>query len=539
MKMIPEEIIEEPLSLSLAPYTGVWTKEEAGHLLRRTLIGPTFPQLQQAIADGLETTVNNLLQLTPTDPPLAYHPDEAVVPIGTTWVNAPYPSGFTVDTANTRRASLMSYSMQRINKIAFSIQEKMCLFFTNHFGVNLATEARAMYQLHEIYRTYCLGDFKQMIKEVTINPAMLDFLNGNTNNIYSPNENFSRELLELFTVGRGPQIGPGDYSTYTEADVQAGAKILTGWSNWDVFSDVYPTAISTFNPGLHDSSTKILSSYFGNAVVNNADENEYANYIDLIFQLPSMGRHICRKLYRWFVNYDITPTIESTIITEMTTTFQNNNWNLYPVMEQLLKSEHFFDVSLRGTIIKNPIEFFFSFMKPSFTTPNYTIGTNYHIFLHAYWRCGGLGMYVFAPPSVGGWTAYYQVPSFSKTWANSYLMKGRFDTSDWLIMQWGIDSGGNTWRIDSFALIASLSNPSNAEDVISDLEALFSPKPLSSATRLMLKSILTNGLPDFEWTVQYNDYLANPGDLFYSEAVRNRVESLLKRFTQLPQFHIM
>lgn len=537
--MIPEETIIEPVSLSLAPYTGTWTKAEAAHLLRRTLFGPTFPQIQQAITDGMVATVDNLLQLPTTSAPLTFHPDEAIAAFGTTWINSPYPSSNAGPSNNARKISLAARTMERINTVNFSIQEKMCLFWANHFGVNFDSESRALYQLHELYRANGLGNFKQLVKDVTINPAMLDFLNGNSNNQYSPNENYSRELLELFTVGKGPQVGPGDYSTYTETDIFEGAKVLTGWTNWEMYSDVNPTAISTFMPGLHDTSTKTLSSYFGNASIPDAGANEYSNYIDIIFQQPNMAKFICRKLYRWFVNYDLTPTVESTVISDMATTLESNNWSILAVMDELLKSEHFYDVAIRGAIIKNPVEFIFSFMKASMSEPTYDLATNYELYLNAYWSCENLGMGIFSPPSVGGWTAYYQVPSFSKLWANSFYIKRRFEYSAWLTLYGGYNVGGNQWNVKALNLLDSLSNPGNAVAVIDDLETLFSPKPLSAATKIGLKAILTNGLPDFEWTVQYTDYINNPGNTTFSDPVRQRVEFVLVRFTQLPQFHII
>ncbi len=539
MSMIPEETTQEPISLSLAPFTGTWTAAEAAHLLRRTLFGPTFQQIQQSVADGMNTTVNALLQLPVTAPPLTAHPDEQIAAFGTTWINSPYPSSGGDPTVQARKISLIARQMERINTVNLSIQEKMCLFWSNHFGVNFDSEGRALYQLHEIYRANALGNFKQLVKDVTINPAMLDFLNGGSNNQFSPNENFSRELLELFSVGKGAQLGVGDYSTYTELDIQEGAKILTGWTNWEMYSDVNLTAESEFNAGLHDSSTKTLSAYFGNTAIPDAGANEYANYIDVLFQQPNMAKFICSKIYRWFVNYDLTPTVEATVISDMATTLESNNWSIIAVMDELLKSEHFYDISVRGAIIKNPVEYIFSFMKPSLSVPSYDLATNYELYLNAHWSCENLGMSVFAPPSVGGWTAYYQVPSFSKLWANSFFIKRRFEYSAWLTLYGGYDVGGNKWNVDALTFLGTLSNPNSAVAVIDDFETLFSPKPLTAATKLMLKTILTNGLPDFEWSVQYTDYINNPGNLTYSEPVKQRIQFVLTRFTQLPQFHII
>jgi uncharacterized protein (DUF1800 family) len=534
--MKPEEHIEEPISLSLTQYTGPWTEWEAAHLLRRTMMGPTYAQIQQAVTNGMVSTVNTLLTLPTTNPPLTYSTDEAVAPIGSTWVTSVYPAANPSVTDNARGNSLGAWMMQRCNQQTMSIQEKMCLFWTNHFGVEGSADARGIYNLHELYRQQCLGNFKQLVKDVTIEPMMLIFLNGTTNNAFSPNENYARELLELFTVGKGPQIGPGDYTNYTETDIFESAKILTGWVVENQFSTMAPSPTATFYPILHDASTKNLSSYFGSAAISDAGASEYSNYIDIIFQQPNMAKHICRKIYRWFVNYDLTPAVESTVITGMAQTLEANNFLIYPVMDELLKSEHFYDMSVRGAIIKNPIEHLFSMLNASSSQPAYGLTTDYELYLQLYSFSIVLGMHYFKPPSVGGWTAYYQTPSYSKLWANSSYIKLRFDLSSYLTITTGISSGGNFFKVDALSLVNGLSLPSSAPDVIDDLALVFTPKGMSASNKLILKSILTNGQPDFEWTLQYTDYQADPGNIALSNPIRQRAEFVLYRLFQMPEF---
>lgn len=537
--MIPEDYVQEPISLSLTPYTGTWTSAEAAHLLRRTMFGPTLAQIQQAVSGGMNATVAQLLTLPTVNPPLAYHPDEAITPIGSTWINDVYPSSNATATDGARKYSLGAWMMQRLNQQTVSIQEKMCLFWVNHFGIDATTEAKASYLLNEKYRNQCLGNFKQLVKDVTVDVQMLIFLNGTTNNAFAPNENYSRELLELFSVGKGPQTGPGDYTNYNEADVAAGAKILTGWIVQDLWSTTVANPSSTFTPILHDTSTKQLSAHFGNATVTDAQALEYANYIDILFAQPNMALHICRKIYRYFVNYDLTPTVESTVIADMATTLTSNNFNIMPVMDELLKSQHFYDISVRGAIIKNPLEVIFSMVNATSTFPTSTLATNYEIYLNIYAVCQVMGMDYFHPPSVGGWTAYYQTPAFSKLWANSSLLKLRFDIGTLLTITNGLNVNGTFFKLNCLAFVDALSNPSNAVQVIDDIALVFTPKGLSVTDKLILKSILTNGQPDFEWTLQYNDYLSNPGNSTYSTPVRQRVEFVLYRLFNMPQFQTL
>jgi uncharacterized protein (DUF1800 family) len=534
--MIPQEDIEVPVSLSLTPYGGPWTKVQAAHLLRRTLFGPTFEQIEQAVADGMDTTVAQLLTLPATTPPLSYLPEETIAAYGTTWVTSVYPASSPDIVDNARRASLGAWIMERINNPALSIQEKMCLFWNNHFGVEGTFDARAIYNLHELYRNNCLGNFKQLVKSVTLDPNMLLFLNGASNNQYSPNENYSRELLELFTVGKGLQVGPGDYSNYTEADVAAGAKILTGWTVDGLLSTTMTSPVAVYYPILHDATIKTLSGYFGNATIANADQLEYSNYIDVIFQQPDMAKFICRKLYRWFVNYDLTQDVEDTVIADMATTLENNNFEILPVMEELLKSEHFYDVSMLGAIIKNPIECMFSMFNSTHSAPDFGLDTNYAMYVNLYNFADVLGMNYFRPPSVGGWTSYYQAPSYSKLWVNSSLIKLRFDIATYMTVFTGLVINGNAFKVNALGLLNGLSLPSDAPQVIDDIVDVFCPKGLSTTQKLTLKALLTNGLPDFEWTLQYNEYLANPGNATYSDPVRQRVEFVLYRLFQMPEF---
>lgn len=534
--MTPEEHVDVPVSLSLTPYSGTWTKVQAAHLLRRTLFGPTFEQIQQAVADGMDATVAQLLTLPVTNPPLSYQAGEAVAAFGTTWVTSVYPSGNTSPTDNARRASLAGWMMQRANQATLSIQEKMCLFWDNHFGVEGTFDARAIYNLHELYRTNCLGNFKQLVKSVTIDPNMLLFLNGASNNLYSPNENYSRELLELFTVGKGLQVGPGDYSNYTEADVAAGAKILTGWYVDGMLSTTMTSPVGVYTPMLHDATIKTLSAHFGGATIANADSLEYANYLDVIFQQPDMAKFICRKLYRWFVNYDLTQAVEDTVIADMATTLESNNFDILPVMDQLLKSDHFYDVTMLGTIIKNPLEHMFSLLNSTHSAPAYDLATNYDMYLQVYYLAQTLGMDYFRPPSVGGWTSYYQAPSFSRLWANSSYIKLRFDLTSYMTVYTGIQVNGHFFKVNSLGFLDGLSLPNSAPQVIDDIVDVFCPKGLAASQKLVLKSLLTNGLPDFEWTTQYNDYTANPGNTTYSDPVRQRVEYVLYRLFQMPEF---
>lgn len=534
----------EPLpgvSLSMTPYAGPWTKTEAAHLLRRTTFGATNQEILGAVTNGMNATVATLLQIPAIGDPLAYHPDETVVSQGQTWVNALYPSNpqdaQAVEIA--RQLSMGGWVMERLNSETLTIAEKICLFWHNHFSAVPAPDSRATYDYHMLLRSHALGDFKQMVKDVTVNPCMLIFLNGATNNVFSPNENYARELLELFTIGKGPQIGPGDYTHYTEHDVAEAAKILTGYYVQGLQSDAQTTVDAVYDTILHDQSTKTLSSKFNNAVIPTNGANEYADLIDIIFLQDEVAHHICRKLYRYFVNYDLTPSVETTVIAEMAQTFLTNNYQIVPVLTELFSSEHFYDLSVRGALIKGPLDMMFSMWNSCDSTPNFGLETDYEMLLNVYWFSEALGQAYAAPPSVAGWPAYYQTPSFSKLWVNATHIKTRFDISLWITLAAGIPVNGDNWKIDALHVVDNLSLPADAPAVIQDLVDMFCPKGLTVVQQTALKLILTGGLPDFEWTVQYNEYQANIGNPTFEDPVRLRVELVLSELFQSPEFHTM
>ena len=538
---MPDNENEVEISFAMTPYAGPWTKAEAAHLLRRTMFGPTNQQILDAVADGMNTTVTNLLQIPAVGDPLTFHPDEIIATQGATWINSVYPTdpvvAQSVDTA--RQLSLGAWLFERINKEEVSIAEKMCLFWQNHFAASAGFDTRAAYDYFELLRSHALGNFKQLVKDVTINPNMLLFLDGATNTVYSPNENYARELLELFTIGKGPQIGPGDYTNYTEDDVAAGAKILTGYILQGLRSDSLTQVTSVFTPILHDTSTKVLSSHFGGVSIPNGGANEYSDYIDIIFQQDEVARFICRKLYRYFVNFDLTPDVETNVIAEMSSTLIANNYDVLPVLTELFTSEHFYDVSVRGALIRGPLDMLYSMLNSTESQTNYALDTDYQMQLNVYAVANVLGQGYLAPPSVAGWPAYYQTPAYTQLWMNATHLKTRFDVSTFMTILTGIPVNGENWKVNSLGFLDNLSIPADPVQVIDDMVDLFCPKGLDTLQKLILKSILTNGQPDFEWTIQYNEYIVDQGNPAVADPVRQRVELVLARVFQMPEFHTM
>ena len=186
--------------------------------------------------------------------------------------------------------------------------------------------ARLCYSYLKMFSDNPAGNFKTLIRTMATHPAMMLYLNNQSNSNSSPDENFAREVMELFTLGKDP------LSQYTEADVIQAAKVLSGWRLLNANS-ITPT--TTFVPSLHNTSSKQFSSFFNNTIISNTGATELDTFIDMIFSKTKVvSEYICRRLYRFFVYYDIDATTETNIITPLALTFVANNWNIAPVLNQ-------------------------------------------------------------------------------------------------------------------------------------------------------------------------------------------------------------
>ncbi len=198
------------------------------------------------------------------------------------------------------------------------LREKMALFWHNHFVTESRTYRLApyAYQYLTLLRTHALGNFRTFVREIGLTPAMLIYLNGTQNRAGNPNENYARELLELFTMGIGH---------YTQQDIQEIARALTGWVV------EHATLSSRFVPARFDNGRKTIfgqTDYFG-----------YDDVIDLTLQerARETALFICRKLYRFFVYNEP----DEAIVAQLADTFQEHDFEIAPVVEQLLSSAPF------------------------------------------------------------------------------------------------------------------------------------------------------------------------------------------------------
>ena len=520
---------------TLAPYTGPWGKAQAAHLLRRSLFGPTRGEIQAAASASLSAVLDGLLTAPATPSlPMNVSTADTTVPIGQTWVG----QAFDQTLEGARRTSLRDWWLGQQLGQGGSLREKMTLFWHNHFVIEFGdiNSAQYGYEYVRLLRQYALGNVKQLAKDVTITPAMLRYLNGNASTASAPNENYGRELLELFTVGKGPLIGTGNYTTYTEADVQAAAKVLTGWR------DNATTVAGYFTASRHDTSTKQFSAAFGNAKIAPNGANEYQDLIDLVFKQSATAAFLVRKLYRWFVYYVIDAQIESDIIQPLASLLLSSNYEVAPVLRALLGSQHFFDLANVGCLIKSPLDFTLSVCRqfelafPPASSPVAQYGMWDYLYSLALVQQQSLG----DPPNVAGWVAYYQTPQYHELWINAVTLPRRNQATDLLLGTTGYTRNSFTIKADLVAWVQALPTATALDPnlVIAEFAQLMVPLDLTANQLAFLKNALIPGLPDFEWTVEWNQYLAAPTNTAKRNAVASKLSAMARALAGLAEYQL-
>lgn len=518
---------------SFEPYTGPWDFSIAAHLLRRTIFGPTKTEINQAVEEGMTATFERLLGPTPTLTPPIYYDfmNDPVVPLGQTWINDP-PLDIS-GISGARKRSMLSWQFQAMRDTRVHIIEKLSLFWHNHFVVAGSPRATQVYNYQQILRQNALGNFKTLVEEITVDSSMLVYLNGTQNEVNGPNENYARELLELFTLGKGPTIGPGNYTHYTEDDIIQIARALTGWRHSSPATVGFDPTISRFVTNRHDDQEKILSESFDSEVIQNEEENEYKRVIDIIFQKNQVATFICEKLYRWFVHPEIAPEIETNVIAPMAQMLIDNNYEIKDVLRALLSSEHFYDFSIRGCMLSNPIDHLFKLLGTLQVSMPDDYVTDYNLMNFFRNQMMDAGMGIHDHPSVAGWKAYYQAPQFDKLWINSFSLTLRQNLTQRLIN--GFNRNGFRLEIDVLGFVANLDNPEDPNEMIREIGDLIFVQSLDDEQIMALKEILIPGLPDFEWTVEYGGYVNGDPDL--EDAVKSKLKSLFGAMLNMPEFH--
>ncbi len=419
-------------SNDLTPYTGAWTDTTLRHLLRRAMLGVPLAQFQAAQALGsMSAVVAQLLTDKPTPaPPGTYVGVIAPPDAGDLGQSKLLAAQDANSLEQTRIAQVADWWMDLILQENLSITEHMTLLWSNHFviGTDVVQKAAYVYTYNQTLRANALGNMKTFVEAISIDPAMLLYLNGNQNYDGKPlpgssgtgtniNENYARELQELFTMGLNDPIT--GVPNYTETDVQQAAMALTGWA---------PTTtapfVGTFYPNSHSNDSKTYLGQKGNWGLT--------DIINIIFNYTGpAGKNragftsaywFCQKIYMEFVYYVPNPSV----VTAMANVMLDNNWDVKPVLSALLQSAHFYDSSVQNAQLKSPVNFIASLVREfgltytpfSTTDPSWdgtsrngnnikiyadpNISLSYLTLSNAY-GAAELGQQLLQPPNVKGW----------------------------------------------------------------------------------------------------------------------------------------
>lgn len=536
----------ETTSTGLNEYTGEWTKKQVGHLLKRTLFGVKKSELNYFSGLTMNEAVDELLTTIDTDsPPInnyefpEFEISDPDVNEGESWVEAPYNNTL----EGMRIQSLKGWILDHMLDGEPKIHQKLTLFWHNLLVTQFWSVfvAKGSYKYYKMLYDHAFGNYKELIKLLTLDPAMLFFLNGTFNNKEAPDENYARELQELFCIGKGPNAG------FTEGDVQAAARVLTGWVVKDVGFDIPGPVESRFFAGFHDANDKQFSSFYGNRVIEGrtggAGSLETDELLDMIFDNNETALYICRRLYNFFVYHEIDEATESNVIEPLAAIFRTNNYEIFPVLQALFKSEHFFDVANYGAVIKNPADHLLGMWRTfDIDRTGFDIKNKLRVNLSLLWSLSEVGMEVGDPPSVAGWQAYYQEPSFDRFWVNTDTITKRVIRQDSLLFPgWG-HWVTPTIRInaDLLAFIESLDNGSDPNALIDEVSELFHGIELSQEIKDGFKSVLLSGqADDFYWTDAWNLYLADKKNNENRLIVENRLVAFFQPFLQLAEFQLM
>ena len=385
------------------------------------------------------------------------------------------------------------------NFLSDGFRERLTLFWSNHFVTEYYDYNRSqyLYQYHSRLQQYSLGNFKEFVSAVGLEPAMLLYLNGYSNKKKAPNENYARELYELFTLGEG--------NGYTSSDITETSRALTGYNK---YSNGNGSTI-IFNENTFDAGEKTIFGKIGNW--------GYQDVIDILFQEKKelIANFICEKLYKYFVS----PVLNKKIISELASIFISNNFELVPVYQQLFKSEHFFDLNSSNVLIKSPIDLFvfmqndFEFVFPQNFQKNHT---NY---MKA--RCIEMGQEIFKPIDVAGWQENHD-------WISTGTLPMRWEFIEYILNRhWA----GNKEQFRTFIISLVGQNEKDPKVIVDKLkDYMFCKYDIKEEERLDAVNIFKGEIPDnyFEdgtWTLNY-------------ESVPSQVYNLMLFFISLPEFQL-
>ena len=546
----------------LDPYIPVLTAKTAAHLLRRATFGPTQAEITAFTGLTASQAVQQLIgnaNYTPAPIDL----NEAMPTAGQAVATIPWDGN-----RNSELGYFVAYWWMGVmlgQNQPVSLLDKLTLFWQNHFVTARETvdDYRFIWRNLKLLRDNAFGNFRQLVIDVTKDPAMLIYQNGSENRVGAPNENYGRELQELFTIGVRDVAGNANY---TEDDVKEASRTLTGWTVTNYWQPGSTTISTVFDPTRHDPTDKVFSAKYGNAIITGrsgatAGDMELADLTTMILNRPETARFMCRKLYRWFVNPTITPDIELNVIVPLATFFASptNDWKIRPVLEKLLTSQVFFAEANIGAIVKSPAEmmlgllrFYGQIPRDMLTQP--AAFRKYMDFV--YYRMRDLQQPILDQLTVFGYDAYYQT-GYSKVWINTNTIVLRGEFVNYLVQGWYEVAPGYRLQIQLVEMIEAIqpnfadvpplpqTSPSIGTPAVTCVQVLdtllknlFATDISQAQKDFLIDMILMQELPRLSWEFEWNAYRREPTDSYRRNTVLWRLQNLMKYMLRMAEYQV-
>lgn len=472
-----------PLSVYNDSVTNPWDINKVRHVLRRLGYGLDLAQeafiLTQTPSVFIENYINTAAGYATTP-----------APSWGNWARSDYS-----DYGAERFPQIVEWRAQALNDtLNLNFRARMTLFWHNHFVTKIEDYSSPswMYQYYNLLQTHALGNFKTLVVEIGKNEAMLSFLNGRSNRRNNPNENYARELFELFTLGEN--------NNYTQNDIVEAARALTGYNDY-----LEPGASINFQSSTFDDTPKTI---FGTTA-----NYDHDSLIDHLFAVRSIeiSQHIVKKIYKVFVSPQLP---DQGIIDQLALTFRNSNWEILPVVKQLFKSDHFFDPAAMATIIRDPLDCLCIFIKEAnFAFPQSEINTLFY-FVNL------LGQEYFNPVDVAGWQG-------DQDWVNSSTITGRWQGLEYIMWSmWNIDQ--EIYRNIALDTSASTNDPAIiSRDIIDRFlpQSLYTASDYAIATTVFKGDVPQNYYDNMQWDLNWG-------------SVPYQVVLLLQHIFRMPEFQL-
>jgi uncharacterized protein (DUF1800 family) len=356
---------------------------QARHLLGRTGFAPTQQEVDVITGQSAERAISDILaraqsakNAPPRNPPPAFVSQPPPTPLGQLKDQAMQQAA--------RREQLQqgqemkNWWLMEMLATRTPLAERMTLFWHNHFATSQqkVVRSQAMWQQQQVLRANALGNFRTLLHAVAKDPATLVYLDAANSRKEAPNENFAREVMELFTLGEANQASAG-MGGYTERDIKEVARAFTGWSiEREDFS-------YKFRPMFHDTGSKTVLGKTGNF---DGDQ-----VLDVLLEQPAAARFITTKLWREFVS----PAPQPKEVERIAGRFKQSGYDIAVVMRDLLLGDEFWADSNRGSLIKSPVDLVIGTVRQfAITAPDA---------LPFVVKTAQLGQNLLVPPNVKGW----------------------------------------------------------------------------------------------------------------------------------------